>query len=110
LAVALLGQRRFAEAVDILQTAVQLKPTWRELHYNLGYASAQLGRTNEAISHLRNALDRDPNYVPTYTALAELLSGRGEMDEARRVLSHALSLSPADPRATALLKRIERTQ
>lgn len=107
LAVALLNQKRLDEAIDVLQAALQLKPTWRELHYNLGYACAQLGRTNEAIIHLRNALERDPNYVPGYNALAELLIGRGETNEARRLLSQALDLSPSHPRASALLKRIQ---
>lgn len=39
LAVALLGQQRHAEATDVLQAALKLKPTWRELHSNLGFAS-----------------------------------------------------------------------
>jgi tetratricopeptide (TPR) repeat protein len=106
LAVALLNQKRFAEALEVLAAALQLKPTWRELHYNSGYACAQLGRTNAAISHLRNALVRDPNYVPTYTALAEILIGQGEKEEPLRLLSQALYLSPSDDRAKALLKRI----
>jgi len=59
------------------------------------------------VSHLRNALERDPNYVPTYLALAELLTGRGEKREARQLLSQALDLSPSDVRARALLKQTE---
>jgi tetratricopeptide (TPR) repeat protein len=110
LAVALLSQKRFQEAINVLNTALQLKATWRELHYNLGYACAQLGRTNEAISHLREALERDPNYLPTYLALAEMLIRRSEKDQARRLLSQALQLSPSDARALALLKQIESSQ
>ena len=107
LAIALLNQKRFAEATNILQAALQLKSTWRELHYNLGYACAHLGHSNEAILHLRNALERDPNYLPTYFALAELLIRRGQTDEARRLLGQALDLSPSDDRAKALLKQVE---
>jgi tetratricopeptide (TPR) repeat protein len=44
LAVALLGQQRHAEAAGVLQAALKLKPTWRELHSNLGFACVQLGR------------------------------------------------------------------
>ena len=84
LAIALLSQKRYNEGIEVLEAALQLKSTWRELHYNLGYACAQLGRTNEAVLHLRNALERDPNYVPTYSALAELLIRRGDKEEARR--------------------------
>jgi tetratricopeptide (TPR) repeat protein len=108
LAVALLSQRRHAEALKVLEAAVKLKTTWRELHYNLGYACAQLGRVDEAIGHLRNALAQDPNYLPTYTALAELLLQRGEREEAGRLIRQALDLDPSDPRAQALLLRVER--
>ena len=105
-AVCLLGQKRFAEAVEVLKTALALKPTWRELHSNLGYACVQLSRPDEAIVHFREALRLDPNYVPSYTALAELLSRRGEREEAKRLLGQALELNPADARAKTLLERL----
>ena len=107
LAVALLNQKRFAEAKEVLEAALQLKSTWRELHYNLGYACAQLGETNQAVSHLREALARDPNYVPSYIALGQLLIRRGEKNEAKQLLLQALDLSPSDARARTLLKQIE---
>ena len=73
LAVALLSQRRYDEAIEVLEAGVKLKPTWREFHSNLGYACVQVGRYDEAIRHYREALACDPNYQPTLTALAELL-------------------------------------
>ena len=108
LAVALLGQQRITDAIDVLTAAVKLKPTWRELHSNLGYACVQLGRHDEAIRHFRNALGCDPNYVASYTALADLLSRRGETTEARQLLQQAIDLNPSDPRARALLDGMAR--
>jgi len=107
LAVALLAQQRHAEAIEVLEAGVKLKPTWRELHSNLGYACVQLGRYDRAIQHFREALHHDPNYVPSYTALADLLVRRGEDVEALRLLRQAVELSPSDPRARSLLQRVE---
>jgi Flp pilus assembly protein TadD len=106
LAVSLLSQKRHAHAIEILEAGLKLKPTWRELHFNLGYAWVQLGRDDEAIRHFRNALAHDPNHPATYTALAELLARRGERDEARRLLRQLLILDPANPRAPSLLERV----
>jgi Flp pilus assembly protein TadD len=106
LAVALLGQKRFADAIPVLEEALKSKPTWRELHSNLGYACVQLGRAEDAESHYRHALARDPNHVPSRMALGELLLRRGESTQARQVLQEAAKLAPADPRVQALLKKL----
>jgi tetratricopeptide (TPR) repeat protein len=108
LAIALLNQQRYAEALEVLESALRLKSTWRELHFNSGYACVQLARYDEAIRHFRDAVNCDPNYVLSYTALAELLSRRGENDEARQLLQQALELDPTDSRAAALLQTIKR--
>jgi tetratricopeptide (TPR) repeat protein len=108
LAVALLGQQRYPEAIEVLDSALQLKPTWRELHSNLGYACVQLGRYDEAIGHFRNAPANDPNHVPSGTALAELLSRRGETEEARRLLQRARTES-FDQRARSCCRESSRT-
>lgn len=105
LAVALLAQRRYPDALAVLRTAVDLKPTWRELHSNLGFACVQLGRVEEAASHYHEALALDPNYLPTCIALAELALRRGDREEARRVLQHALTLDPDHAPAKALWQR-----
>ena len=101
------GQRRRTEAIEILQAAITLKPTWRELHSNLGYACVQLGRKDEAVIHFRRALELDPNYAPSYTALADLLGRRGDRREARQLLRQAVKLNPSDTRAKALLDTLQ---
>jgi tetratricopeptide (TPR) repeat protein len=103
LAVALLGQRRYADALPVLESAGQLRPTWREIHSNLGYANVHLSRPAEAEQHYRQALAIDPAHVPTHTALAELLLRRGAQPEAKRLLQSAASLEPGNPRVQMLL-------
>jgi tetratricopeptide (TPR) repeat protein len=95
LGVALLAQKRFAEAVPVLEAGLALKPTWRELHANLGYAAVHLGQVAAAENHYRSALACDPNHRPTYQALAELLRRRGRTNEAVALLQQAAALSPA---------------
>jgi len=107
LAVALLGQRRYEEAIAVLEIGVRLKPTWREFHSNLGFACVHLARFDDAIGHYRNALAQDPNHGPSGTALGELLARRGDLAEARSVLRQTLALNPSDSRARSLLESLE---
>lgn len=106
LAVALLAQRRAAEAIPVLEAGRRLKPTWREFHFNLGYACVLLGREDEAMGHFQQALVLDPNFVPTYTALAELLWRRGRTAEAQQLVREAQERCPGDPRIQALRQRL----
>jgi tetratricopeptide (TPR) repeat protein len=107
LAVALLAQKKFTEAVAVLETGAALKPTWREFPSNLGYAWLQLSQPDEAEKHYRQALALDPGFLPTYTALAELSLRRHDEREARRLLQQANLLDPDDPQVRALRKRVE---
>ena len=106
LAVALLSQKRPADAAPVLETAIALKPTWRELRSNLGFALVQMGRNGEALAQFREALALDPNYLPTYTALAELLSRSGGRTEALQLLRQAAELAPDDARIQAALLKL----
>jgi Flp pilus assembly protein TadD len=101
-----LAQERHAEAVEVLRKALEIKPTWAELQFNLGYAYARLGRQAEAIARFRETLRLDPNYVDAYVTLADLVSQTGEREEPRALLHQALLLNPTDERARFLLKRI----
>ena len=58
------------------------------------------------MTHFREALRHDPNYVDGYIALADLLSQRGEQDEAAKLLRQVLALNPSDERARFLQQRI----
>ncbi len=107
LAVALLSQKRPADALPVLEAAVALKPTWRELRSNLGFALVQLGRNADALTQYREALALDPNFLPTYFALAELLSRSGNRDESLQILRDAAALAPDDPQVRATRQRLE---
>ena len=107
LAVALLNLRQYTGAVEVLKVGVKLRPTWREFHSNLGFASIQLGREAEAIGHYREALVCDPGHAATYLFLSELLGRRGDREEAWRLAGMALKLEPENARAAGLRQRWE---
>ncbi|MCX6902546.1 MAG: tetratricopeptide repeat protein [Verrucomicrobia bacterium] len=106
LADLLTGRERFAEAVSVLERAIQLKPAWGSAQFNLGCAYARLGLADDAISHLRAALACEPQDVDTHIMLADLLGHRGQTNEAVKLLRETLLLSPADERAKSLLQEL----
>jgi tetratricopeptide (TPR) repeat protein len=55
LGIALIEQRRFADAQRVLEAALTVNPNEMEVHLHLGRALALLGRREEANQHLRQA-------------------------------------------------------
>src|SRR5262249_24053175 len=53
-----------------------------------------LGRLDEALAALRQALERSPREATLHAALAELLADRGQAGEARAAFQEALRLQP----------------
>ena len=52
---------RFAEAIEQYEKALAIEPEHPAIHRNLGILLARLGRTEEAIPHLRKVLQLVPN-------------------------------------------------
>ena len=52
---------RFAEAIEQYQKALAIEPEHPAIHRNLGILLSRLGRTEEAIPHLRKVLQLVPN-------------------------------------------------
>jgi adenylate cyclase len=91
----LLSIGRPEEAIDKIQQAMRLNP-----HYPaysgvfLGAAYRLTGRYAEALTTLKKALTRDPNYMPTYLQLAATYSELDQLEEARAAAAEVLRLSP----------------
>jgi tetratricopeptide (TPR) repeat protein len=60
----------------------------------LGFHLAQIGNADEAIATLRRALDRSPGSSRGHSVLANLLSGKGNLDEAVIHSGQATQLAP----------------
>ena len=65
---------RLNEAIDALQNAVRIRPAYYQAHEELGFALFLRGNTVEALTHLRLALDGEPERVSVLTLAASLMA------------------------------------
>jgi len=63
-------------------------------HYNLGFALASQGQTDEAIEHYQQALAISPNSAKAHNNLGILLSQQGQAAEAIEHFQKAIELNP----------------
>jgi len=82
LALALVAQGRFDEAIENYYKAIQINPDYPDAQYNLGIALAAKGRSDEAIENYRNAIQINPNNCEALDNLGMVLTARGQFDEA----------------------------
>lgn len=75
--------------------------------YSLGYLWVSLGRSEEGERALRQVLDKDGEYLPAVTALADLLINAARLDEVDQVLARAQKLEPENPEVLVLVGRYE---
>jgi Tfp pilus assembly protein PilF len=66
----------------------------RLAHSVIGLAHLRARQLDLAESHLRVALEIDPKFMPSYRNLAEVLHGKGQHEEALRLLNKAVELVP----------------
>jgi eukaryotic-like serine/threonine-protein kinase len=88
--------RRYQHAITILRDALEREPSFSSAHYYLAMSLGQLGRTEEALLHLRRSRVH-PSLLATDEAW--LASLDGDIRPARSVLAQrrALVASGADP-------------
>ncbi|HWM90514.1 MAG TPA: tetratricopeptide repeat protein [Thermoanaerobaculia bacterium] len=99
LAQALQMQRRFAEAVPLLEELVKRKPDacMGRAQLQLGRSLDESGEKERAEEVLRDLLQRRP-IIEAQVRLARLLLARGEKEEARRLLAEVKSDAAGLPR------------
>jgi tetratricopeptide (TPR) repeat protein/HEAT repeat protein len=82
------------EAVRYASRAVELNPDDAEGFRKLGEMHRRRQETDQAIEAYRRALAKNDRLFSAYLALAELLVGKGEIDEADRLLRHVVRRCP----------------
>jgi tetratricopeptide (TPR) repeat protein len=73
-----------AEALELIQKALTLKPGEPAIIDSLGWVQYRLGNLNEALAELRRAYDKQPD-AEIAAHFGEVLWVSGQKDEARRV-------------------------
>ncbi len=101
LGLALVMQRRLAEALEPFSTMLKLEPRYAEGHLQMGCLLRDLGHHDQAIRHLRQALQLAPSRVEAAVYLANILIYRGELDEALSLCEQAIIRHPGHPEAIA---------
>jgi tetratricopeptide (TPR) repeat protein len=79
--------RRFDEAAEQFQKAVELESRWDQLYFGLGLTFVQQARHEEAIRALRTAADMAPENPLTHASLVYALGRAGRSREATDALS-----------------------
>jgi choline-sulfatase len=88
--------RRWTEAIPIYTKLLAALPRSTVLACELGLAEMASGKTAEAESHLRLALDRDPANSHALLGMANLAIGRQDYNRAEEHLLDVLKLDPED--------------
>ena len=104
---------RAAEAVPILQKAVDLSPPPKaQSLLNLGHALAAAARPDEALQRFRDAQTADPSNADAWCAEADILSGLGRLSEALDIYQRILAVKPdhlgAQANGGSVLNRLDR--
>ncbi len=87
-----IARKDFRRAVNDLRHTMTIDPERIEARVNLALALLRLDLRQEAESHLNQALETDPNYLPALKTLAELLQRTGRADEAAPLLQRAAAV------------------
>jgi len=95
LAIAFNAEGKTAAAIENLQEAVRLQPSYGVAHFNLATLYAKAGRLDEAARHQEQAVRLYPRFAEARNNLGQILASRGEMDSAAQQFRHALEVDPS---------------
>jgi tetratricopeptide (TPR) repeat protein len=103
----LIGQRRWAEALEWLRVADRALPDDAEIANNMGLAEAGLGRPDAAVAHFRRALALEPRMIEAVNNLVKTLLENGRRAEAVAAVEKALRVLPGHPLLLQLRQAVE---
>jgi len=92
----LLAKGEIALAKSHFDAALAVNPRLAGSALNAGVCAARMGRTDDALEYLRQAVDTDPRLFGAWANLGTLLASRGETGPAIAALEQALALRPGD--------------
>ena len=102
LALSLIGQGKYADALELLGRMVAAHPGFAGGHNLMGTAYVHLGRVDDAVRAFNQAVRLDPSDYGSYVAAGECLLVHGRAEAALEQLDQALKLRPWEVRALAL--------
>jgi tetratricopeptide (TPR) repeat protein len=85
---------RLAESEALFRRGLTLRPKSPGLHTNLGEVLRLLERRNEALDHVRQALEGDPTLPEAWNTLGLIHHDQGHLNEAEAAYREAIRLRP----------------
>ncbi len=76
-----------------LEQLIQDDPDDIFLHYALAMAYGSEGNVAEAITRLKQVIERDPHYVAAYFQMGQYLVNEGDLEQARHVISEGIAVA-----------------
>lgn len=92
--ILLLGQQKFAKAIEKFREAVAMNPHFSFSHHYLGSALIETGVFEEAQRYLLQAAKLNPHYAATYLCLGRIETERENWLEAEKYYRQSLNLRP----------------
>lgn len=99
LARAYVDDQRWADALETGERGLSINGDDAELNRAYAYALQSVGSYDDAITHLRRAIDLRPAYLPPQFELAGLYLARDEDQSAIDLYDHILAIDPRNARA-----------
>jgi tetratricopeptide (TPR) repeat protein len=96
-------RRRWTDAIDLLEQALQKDPDSVAIPRRLSRLCFALGRTEQAIAFGRKVVEADPQDAETTRLLVTYYRSRGDLDAAEALLRGALASPALDKKSPAAL-------
>jgi tetratricopeptide (TPR) repeat protein len=87
------------DAAKYLHRSVELQPDQTAAYYYLGLVAEGKGQDGQAVTILKDVLQKDSNYGPAYEALGRILVKERKYSEAQQALERAVVLNPDSVKA-----------
>ena len=92
------------KAIAKLEQAIQVDPSFREAHLNLGVQYARSARVQDAMTEFQRAVDIGPPDVKAYSNLAWCYARLGQFHDAEVFARRALALDPSNAPAQTIFR------
>jgi Flp pilus assembly protein TadD len=104
------AMNQFQAAGDAYRRAMMLQPGFVRAMGNLANDCLILGRTDEAMQLLQEAIGLEPDNPALLNSLGVALLLRGDLDGAAASLGKAIAIAPADPKAHRNMGRVHQAR
>ncbi|MGB2717312.1 MAG: tetratricopeptide repeat protein [Vicinamibacterales bacterium] len=96
-AAELFQNKQIAEGRKVYETLLVKYPTLHQLHEFIGRTYAAEGQYDQAVEHVRIAVEKDPENVQAKVFLGDLLMEKGDKAEAQKILDSVDLTKVEDP-------------